>query len=55
MYFKQFLNERYGYASYIVTSRETHDAAIINPAIETEPYVALLEARGFRLLPEWSP
>jgi glyoxylase-like metal-dependent hydrolase (beta-lactamase superfamily II)/rhodanese-related sulfurtransferase len=49
MYFKQFLNERCGCASYVVASRRTHDAAIIDPAIETEPYDALLSERGFRL------
>jgi glyoxylase-like metal-dependent hydrolase (beta-lactamase superfamily II)/rhodanese-related sulfurtransferase len=49
MYFKQFLNERCGCASYAVASRRTHDAAIIDPAIETEPYDALLRERGFRL------
>jgi hydroxyacylglutathione hydrolase len=49
MYFKQFLNERCGCASYVVASRQTHDAAIIDPAIETEPYDALLRERGFRL------
>jgi glyoxylase-like metal-dependent hydrolase (beta-lactamase superfamily II)/rhodanese-related sulfurtransferase len=43
------LNERCGCASYIVASRQTHDAAIIDPAIETEPYEALLHERGFRL------
>src|SRR5262249_9187456 len=49
MYFKQFLNERCGCASYVVASRRSHDAAIIDPAIETEPYDALLRERGFRL------
>src|SRR3954453_17782016 len=49
MYFKQFLNERCGCASYVVASRRTPDAAIIDPAIETEPYDALLRERGFRL------
>src|SRR5262249_53558562 len=49
MYFKQFLNERCGCASYVVASRQTHDAAIIDPAIETEPYDVLLRERGFRL------
>ena len=49
MYFKQFLNERCGCASYIVASRRTHDAAVIDPAIETGPYDALLRERGFRL------
>src|SRR5713101_4826341 len=49
MYFQQFLNERCGCASYVIASRRTHEAAIIDPAIETEPYEALLRERGFRL------
>jgi glyoxylase-like metal-dependent hydrolase (beta-lactamase superfamily II)/rhodanese-related sulfurtransferase len=49
MYFKQFLNERCGCASYVVASRRTHEAAIIDPAIETEPYDGLLRERGLRL------
>jgi hydroxyacylglutathione hydrolase len=49
MYFKQFLNERCGCASYVVASRRTHDAAVIDPAIVTEPYDSLLRERGFHL------
>jgi glyoxylase-like metal-dependent hydrolase (beta-lactamase superfamily II)/rhodanese-related sulfurtransferase len=49
MYFKQFLNERCGCASYVVASRQNHDAAIIDPAIETEPYEDLLHERAFHL------
>ncbi len=49
MYFKQFLNERCGCASYLIASRRTNDAAIIDPAIDTEAYDALLRERGFRL------
>ena len=49
MYFKQLLNERCGCASYVIASRRTHEAAIIDPAIETEPYEALMRERGFRL------
>src|SRR5579864_3704531 len=49
MYFKQLLNERCGCASYVIASRRTRDAAIIDPAIETEPYDELLSERGFRL------
>jgi hydroxyacylglutathione hydrolase len=49
MYFKQLLNERCGCASYVIASRRTHDAAIIDPAIEIEPYEALLRERSFRL------
>lgn len=49
MYFKQFLDERVGCASYLLASRQTNEAAIVDPAIETEPYEALLRERGFTL------
>src|SRR5262249_34909298 len=49
MYFKQVLNERCGCASYVIASRKTHEAAIIDPAIDTEGYDALLLERDFRL------
>src|SRR5262249_14319946 len=49
MYFKQILNERCGCASYIIASRRTHQAAIVDSQIEAEPYEALLRKRGFRL------
>jgi hydroxyacylglutathione hydrolase len=49
MYFKQILNERCGCASYLIASRESGDAAIVDPAIETEQYEALLSERGFHL------
>ncbi len=49
MYFKQILNERCGCASYLIASRESGDAAIVDPAIETEQYEALLAERGFIL------
>jgi glyoxylase-like metal-dependent hydrolase (beta-lactamase superfamily II)/rhodanese-related sulfurtransferase len=49
MYFKQFLNERCGCASYVIASRRTNEAAIIDPAIEIEPYEDLLRERGFQL------
>lgn len=49
MYFKQFLDERVGCASYLIASRQTHEAAIIDPAIETEQYEVLLRERGFVL------
>jgi hypothetical protein len=49
MYFKQVLNERCGYASYVIASRKTHEAALIDPGIDTEVYDALLLERDFRL------
>ncbi len=49
MYFKQILNERCGCASYLIASRQTAEAAIVDPAIETEQYDDLLAERGFTL------
>ena len=49
MYFKQFLDERYGCASYVVASRQSHEAAIVDPSLDVEPYEALLRERDFQL------
>jgi len=49
MYFKQVLDERCGCASYIIASRQSHEAAIVDPSIEIEQYEALLQERDFRL------
>src|SRR5579864_5630917 len=49
MYFKQFLDERCGCASYLIASRQSHEAAIVDPAVVTDQYEALLRERGFQL------
>src|SRR5947209_1251173 len=49
MYFKQILNERYGCASYLIASRQSHEAAIVDPSTDLEQYEALLRERDFRL------
>lgn len=49
MYFKQFLDERVGCASYLIASRQTNEAAIIDPAIMTDQYEQLMAERGFTL------
>ncbi len=49
MYFKQFLDERYGCASYVVASRQSHEAAIVDPSQEGEQYEALLRERDFQV------
>jgi glyoxylase-like metal-dependent hydrolase (beta-lactamase superfamily II)/rhodanese-related sulfurtransferase len=49
MYFKQVLNECCGCASYVIASRKTHEATIIDPAIDTDVYDALLRERDFHL------
>ena len=49
MYFKQILDERCGCASYVVASRETREAAIVDPAIQAAQYEDLLRERDYRL------
>ena len=49
MYFKQFLDEQYGCASYLVASRQSHEAAIVDPSLDVEHYEALLRERGFQV------
>ena len=49
MYFKQILDERCGCASYLIASRKSHEAAIVDPSIEIEQYEPLLRERGFQL------
>jgi glyoxylase-like metal-dependent hydrolase (beta-lactamase superfamily II)/rhodanese-related sulfurtransferase len=49
VYFKQILDERCGCASYLIASRQSHEAAIVDPSIETEQYEPLLRERGFEL------
>jgi len=49
MYFKQILDERCGCASYLVASRRSREAAIIDPSIDTQQYDVLLRERNFQL------
>lgn len=49
MYFKQILDERYGCASYVIASRQSAEAAIVDPSIEIGQYEAILSERDFRL------
>lgn len=49
MYFKQVLDERCGCASYVIASRATHDAAIVDPALTIDVYEPLLRERDFNL------
>lgn len=49
MYFKQILDERCGCASYLIASRQSHEAAIVDPSIDTAQYEPLLAERGFTL------
>jgi glyoxylase-like metal-dependent hydrolase (beta-lactamase superfamily II)/rhodanese-related sulfurtransferase len=49
MYFKQILDEHCGCASYFIASRQSHEAVIVDPSIQTEQYDTLLQEREFRL------
>jgi hydroxyacylglutathione hydrolase len=49
MYFKQFLDERCGCASYLIASRQSREAAVVDAALDTGQYDELLRERGFRL------
>jgi hydroxyacylglutathione hydrolase len=49
MYFKQVLDERCGCASYLIASRQSQEAAIVDPSLNIDEYEALLGERGFRL------
>jgi glyoxylase-like metal-dependent hydrolase (beta-lactamase superfamily II)/rhodanese-related sulfurtransferase len=49
VYFKQILDERCGCASYLVASRQSYEAAIVDPSIDIEQYEPLLRERGFEL------
>lgn len=49
MYFKQILDEHCGCASYVVASRQSHEAAIVDPAIDIGQYEVLLAERDFQL------
>jgi glyoxylase-like metal-dependent hydrolase (beta-lactamase superfamily II) len=49
MYFKQILDERCGCASYLVASRQSREAAIVDPSMDTRQYEALMRERNFQL------
>jgi glyoxylase-like metal-dependent hydrolase (beta-lactamase superfamily II) len=49
VYFKQILDERCGCASYLVASRQSHEAAIVDPSIDAQQYELLLRERDFQL------
>jgi hydroxyacylglutathione hydrolase len=49
MYFKQILDERCGCASYLIASRQSHEAAIVDPSVHLEQYEDLLRERAFTL------
>lgn len=49
MYFKQILNEECGCSSYVIASRQSKEAVIVDPAIEIQQYLDLAHDRGFTI------
>jgi glyoxylase-like metal-dependent hydrolase (beta-lactamase superfamily II)/rhodanese-related sulfurtransferase len=50
MYFKQFLHDETGCASYFVASRQSREALVIDPQWRIQPYLDLAEERDYRLV-----
>lgn len=48
MYFKQILNEQCGCASYLIAG-QGGEAVVVDPALDIEPYEALIHDRNLRL------
>jgi hydroxyacylglutathione hydrolase len=49
MYFKQFLHDETGCSSYLVASRQTREAAIVDPQIDIQPYLDLAVQRDYTI------
>ncbi|MDP9365833.1 MAG: MBL fold metallo-hydrolase, partial [Chloroflexota bacterium] len=49
IYFKQILDERCGCAAYLIASRETGEAAVVDPPLVTAEIEAIVRDRGFTL------
>ncbi len=50
MYFKQFLHDETGCASYFIASRQSREAAVIDPQYDVEPYLELAHDRDYRIV-----
>src|SRR6266513_6355674 len=49
MYFKQFLHDERGCASYFIDSRESREAMVIDPQLNVQPYLDLAAERGYHI------
>ncbi len=49
VYFKQFLHDETGCASYFLASRQSREAAVIDPQLDIQPYLELAEEREYRI------
>jgi hydroxyacylglutathione hydrolase len=49
VYFKQILNEEAGCSSYVIASRQTGEAAVVDAALDVDPYLKLAAQRSFTI------
>ncbi|HLZ31690.1 MAG TPA: MBL fold metallo-hydrolase [Chloroflexota bacterium] len=49
MYFKQFLHDETGCASYFLASRQSREAAVVDPQLDIQPYLDLAVEREYRI------
>src|SRR5438046_4785738 len=49
MYFKQFLHDETGCASYFLASRQSREALIVDPQLDIQPYIELAKEREYRI------
>src|SRR5207302_1415491 len=49
MYFKQFLHDETGCASYFLASRQSREALVVDPQLDIQPYLALATEREYKI------
>ncbi len=49
MYFKQFLHDETGCASYFLASRQSRAAMVVDPQLNIQPYLDLAQEREYRI------
>src|SRR5438128_528990 len=49
MYFKQFLHDETGCASYFVASRQSREALVVDPQLDVQPYINLAAEREYSI------
>jgi hydroxyacylglutathione hydrolase len=49
MYFKQFLHDDTGCASYFIASRQSREAVVVDPQYDIRPYLDLAIERGYQI------
>jgi glyoxylase-like metal-dependent hydrolase (beta-lactamase superfamily II)/rhodanese-related sulfurtransferase len=49
MYFKQFLHDETGCASYFLASRQSREALVVDPQLDIQPYIDLAAEREYHI------